>query len=188
MILSGLANVPPVHDHTPVVEYPGIHALAWTAATGLSSGLAILSEMSALQRRPATQVAPLVFVVQVVIPVLAAPLLVGESWARAPLGAAGIILGLAVVIGGAVALTAARAVRALVDEEPSSAESATTRSPSTRNDAAAATVRAEERPSVVTTTMSPADGAVGGEPNAAKLMRPVTGDASTLRANRDDRS
>ena len=74
-------------------------------------------------------------------------------------------------------------MRALVDEEPSSAESATTRSPSTRNDAAAATVRAAE-PSVVTTTMSPADGAVGGEPNAAKLMRPVTGDASTLRANR----
>jgi hypothetical protein len=156
---------------------------AWTLATGLSSALAVLSEMSALQRRPATQVAPLVFVVQVVIPVLAAPLLVGESWARAPLGAAGIILGLAVVIGGAVALTAARAVRALVDEEPSSAESATTRSPSTRNDAAAATVRAGD-PSVVTTTMSPADGAVGGDPDAAKLMRPVTGDASTLRANR----
>ena len=152
-------------------------------ATGLSSGLAVLSEMSALQRRPATQVAPLVFVVQVVIPVLAAPLLVGESWARAPLGAAGIIVGLAVVIGGAVALTAARAVRALVDEEPSSVESATTCSPSTRNDVAAATVRATE-PSLVTTTMSPADGAVGGEPDAAKLMRPVTGEASTLRANR----
>jgi drug/metabolite transporter (DMT)-like permease len=132
-------------------------AVAWTLATGLSSGLAILSEMSALQRRPATQVAPLVFVVQVVIPVLAAPLLVGESWASAPLGPAGIILGLAVVIGGAVALTAARAVRALVDEEPSSAESATTRSPPTPSDAAAATVRAAE-PSVVTTTMSPAEG------------------------------
>ena len=141
-------------------------AVCWTLATGLSSGLALLSEMSALQRRPATQVAPFVFVVQVVIPVLAAPLLTGESWARAPLGPAGILLGLAIVIAGAVALTAARAVRALVDAEPSSADSGTSRSPWTPTDATVSTVRFVEA-STVTTTMSPADGAVGGEPEAA---------------------
>jgi drug/metabolite transporter (DMT)-like permease len=116
-------------------------ALAWTLATGLSSGLALLSEMSALQRRPATHVAPLVFVVQVAIPVLAAPLLTGESWAHAPLGPAGILVGLAVVIGGAVVLTSAGAVRSLVDAEPSSDDSATARSPSSPSATAAATVR-----------------------------------------------
>jgi hypothetical protein len=158
-------------------------AVCWTLATGLSSGLAILSEMSALQRRPVTQVAPFVFVVQVVIPVLAAPLLTGESWARAPLGPAGIILGLAIVIGGAVALTAARAVRALVDAEPSSVDSGTGCSPSTASDAIASTVRSLE-PSTVTTTMSPGDGTVVDEPGTAKLTRPVTGEASTLRAKR----
>ena len=141
-------------------------AASWTLATGASSGLALLSEMSALQRRPATQVAPFVFVVQVVIPVLAAPLLTGESWAGAPLGAAGIILGLAIVIGGAVALTAARAVRALVDAEPRSTASDTGRSPSTESAATASTVRSVEL-STVTTTMSPADGVLGGEPEAA---------------------
>ena len=158
-------------------------AVCWTLATGLSSGLALVSEMSALQRRPATQVAPFVFVVQVVIPVLAAPLLTGESWARAPLGPAGIIVGLAIVIGGAVALTAARAVRALVDAKPSSAESGAVRRPSTPSAATAATVRSVDL-STVTTTMSPADGAAGGEPEAGKLSRPATGEASRLRAKR----
>ena len=141
-------------------------AAGWTVATGLSSGLALLSEMSALQRRPATQVAPFVFVVQVVIPVLAAPLLTGESWASAPLGPAGILLGLAIVIGGAVALTAARAVRALVDAEPSSPESGTVRRPWAPSTPTAETVRTVEA-STVTTTMSPADGASGGAPEAA---------------------
>ena len=49
-----------------------------------SEGLALLSEMSALQRRPATHVAPVMFAVQVLVPVLLAPLIFGESWADDP--------------------------------------------------------------------------------------------------------
>lgn len=158
-------------------------AAAWTLATGLSSGLALLSEMSALQRRPATQVAPFVFVVQVVIPVLAAPLLTGESWARAPLGPAGVLVGLSIVIGGAVALTAARSVRALVDVEPSSAESATGRSPAEPREAIVASV-GPTGPAEATTTTSPADGVLRGEPGTVTLMAPATGDASSVRARR----
>jgi drug/metabolite transporter (DMT)-like permease len=158
-------------------------AAAWTLATGLCSGLALLSEMTALQRRPATQVAPLVFVVQVAIPVLAAPLLTGESWAHAPLGAVGIVVGLAVVIGGAVVLTTARAVRALVGEEASSPDSGTAVSPSARSEATAASTRAFG-PLAVKTTMSPADGRAGSGREASNVQRPATGEASTLRPSR----
>jgi drug/metabolite transporter (DMT)-like permease len=158
-------------------------ATAWTLATGLGSGLALLSEMTALQRRPATQVAPLVFVVQVAIPVLAAPLLTGESWAHAPLGAVGIVAGLAVVIAGAVVLTTAGAVRALVDDEASSLDSGTTVTPSARSEANAASTRGFE-PSAVNTTMSPADGRAVSGRDGSKLQRPATGEASTLRPSR----
>ena len=42
--------------------------------------------MSALQERPAIQVAPVVFVTQTVIPIVVAPLLFGESFTDTPLG------------------------------------------------------------------------------------------------------
>jgi drug/metabolite transporter (DMT)-like permease len=155
---------------------------AWTLATGLASGLALLSEMSALQRRPATHVAPLVFVIQVAIPVLTAPVLAGESWAHAPLGPAGILAGLGIVIGGAVVLTSARAVRSLVDEV-SNAESGTARRPPAPTDADAASAWPSE-PSAVTTTMSPGSGRAGRERDASNVTRPATGEASTLRPSR----
>jgi len=63
-------------------------ALLWAIATGVASGIGLLAEMSALQQRAATQVAPVVFVVQVVVPVLAAPVLVGEWWAGWPCSSA----------------------------------------------------------------------------------------------------
>ena len=64
-------------------------ALAWLATLAASEFVALLSEMSALQRRPATHVAPPMFAVQVLIPVLVAPFLFGESWADTPLGGVG---------------------------------------------------------------------------------------------------
>jgi len=158
-------------------------AVVWTIATGLASGLALLSEMSALQRRAATHVAPVVFVVQVVIPVLAAPLLTGESWAHAPLGPAGILAGLAVVVGGAVLLITAPAVRSLVDAEPSSDESGTARTPSASSDATAASVWPAEA-EASTTTMSPGAGATGAGSDATIVSWPEIGEASTLRASR----
>ena len=44
-------------------------AVVWLATAAASEGLALLSEMSALQRRPATHVAPVMFAVQVLVPV-----------------------------------------------------------------------------------------------------------------------
>jgi hypothetical protein len=137
----------------------------WVAATGLASGVGLLAEMSALQQRAATQVAPVVFVVQVVVPVVAAPVLVGEH-SHQP---AAVVAGLVVIVGGALALLRSPAVRSLVEaeDEASSAESVTT--PRPRRDSAAESaltsvaVRAGG-PSGVRTTMSPATGDVATRP------------------------
>ena len=61
-------------------------AIAWGLSTAAASGVGVLSEMSALQSRPAIQVAPVVFVTQTVVPVVLAPLLLGERFADTPLG------------------------------------------------------------------------------------------------------
>ena len=66
-------------------------AVAWLATAAASEGLALLSEMSALQRRPATHVAPVMFAVQVLVPVVLAPLIFGESWATTPLGGVALV-------------------------------------------------------------------------------------------------
>jgi hypothetical protein len=88
--------------------------LAWWFATGLIAAVGLLSEMSALQTRPATQVAPIVFVVQVSVPVALAPFLGGESWAHTPLGGVAIALFLVTVAAGAGLISTTRAVSGLV--------------------------------------------------------------------------
>jgi drug/metabolite transporter (DMT)-like permease len=104
-----------------VADAAGRHAwlaaLAWAAATGLASGLALIAEMTALQKRRATHVAPLVFVVQVVVPVLVAPLLVGEQWLQSASSAIGVYAGLAAVVAGAVILVRSPTVTAFVGAE-----------------------------------------------------------------------
>jgi drug/metabolite transporter (DMT)-like permease len=89
-------------------------ALLWLVATGLIAVIGLLSEMSALQRRPATQVAPTVFVVQVVIPVVLAGAFGGEDWNTTPMGGTLLAVLLALVVGGAVALTRSSAVVGVV--------------------------------------------------------------------------
>ena len=66
-------------------------AVVWLATAAASEGLALLSEMSALQRRPATHVAPVMFAVQVLVPVILAPLIFGEKWSTTPLGGAALV-------------------------------------------------------------------------------------------------
>ena len=61
-------------------------AAAWGLSTAAASAVGLLSEMSALQSRPAIQVAPVVFVTQTVVPVALAPLLFGERFSDTPLG------------------------------------------------------------------------------------------------------
>jgi drug/metabolite transporter (DMT)-like permease len=95
-------------------------ALAWASATGLIAAVGLLSEMSALQSRPATQVAPIVFVVQVSVPVALAPFLGGESWAHTPLGGAAIAAFLVTVAAGAGLIGTTPAVGGLVAAAESS--------------------------------------------------------------------
>lgn len=72
-----------------------------------------LSEQTALQRRQATQVAPLIFVVELLVPVALAVLVVGEEWASGSVPA--ILAALALVVGGAVALGRAPMVARMIE-------------------------------------------------------------------------
>ena len=90
-------------------------AVGWLATAGISEGLALLSEMSALQRRPATHVAPVMFAVQVLVPVLVAPLIFGESWGSTPLGGAALVGSMLVAVAGTVLLAGSRAVGAVIE-------------------------------------------------------------------------
>lgn len=90
-------------------------AVAWLATAGASEGLALLSEMSALQRRAATHVAPVMFAVQVLVPVLLAPLIFGESWGDTPLGGVALVASMAIAVGGTVLLAGSNAVGAVIE-------------------------------------------------------------------------
>lgn len=90
-------------------------AIAWLATAAASEGLALLSEMSALQRRGATQVAPTMFAVQILVPVLLAPLIFGESWGDTPLGGVALVVFMAVAVVGAVLLAGSRSVGAVIE-------------------------------------------------------------------------
>jgi hypothetical protein len=106
-------------------------AIAWGASTAVASGVGILSEMSALQERPAIQVAPVVFVTQTVIPIVVAPLLFGESFARTPLSGLPLSLSLALLVTGAGLLARSQLLVALVTGETVSHASGSAPSPST---------------------------------------------------------
>lgn len=90
-------------------------AIGWLATAGLSEALALLSEMSALQRRPATHVAPVMFAVQVLVPVVIAPLIFNESWGSTPLGGAALIASIAIAVAGTTLLAGSRAVGAVIE-------------------------------------------------------------------------
>lgn len=90
-------------------------AALWLASAAASEGLALLSEMSALQRRPATQVAPMMFAVQVLLPVLLAPLIFDESWAGTPLGGAVLVAFIALSLAGTILLAGSKAVAAVME-------------------------------------------------------------------------
>ena len=89
--------------------------LAWLASAAASEGLALLSEMSALQRRAATRVAPAMFAVQVTVPVILAPLIFEERWSTTPLDGAALIAFVLVALAGVVLLAGSRAVGAVLE-------------------------------------------------------------------------
>src|SRR3954449_7158290 len=85
-------------------------AALWLAATASAGGVGLLSEMTALQCRSAIRVFPVVLVVQIVVAVLLAPLLAGESWSPDAFVVAGLVASLVVVSAGTRVLAGARAV------------------------------------------------------------------------------
>jgi hypothetical protein len=90
-------------------------AVAWLATALASEGLALLSEMSALQRRPATHVAPVMFAVQVLVPVILAPLIFEEKWSTTPLDGAVLVAFMAVALAGTMLLAGSRVVGAVIE-------------------------------------------------------------------------
>jgi len=92
-----------------------IVAAVWLATAAASEGLALLSEMSALQRRPATNVAPTMFAVQVLVPVLLAPLIFDETWSGTPLGGVALAAFIGVTLAGTVLLAGSKAVAAVME-------------------------------------------------------------------------
>lgn len=133
-------------------------ALAWALSTGAASAVAALSEMSALQMRPAIQVAPVVFVTQTVVPVMLAPLLLGESFSSTPLGGVPLSLSLVVLMVGAAALARSPVLLALMEGEPVSEPSGSTDNPSERSHDTIRSTPASDapEPSTDTTSTSPA--------------------------------
>jgi hypothetical protein len=82
------------------------------AAAGAVVGT--LSEQTALQRRPATHVAPVIFVVELLVPVALAVLVVGESWGGSVLPIAAAI---AVIIAAVVVIQRSPQVAGIIGAE-----------------------------------------------------------------------
>jgi drug/metabolite transporter (DMT)-like permease len=130
----------------------------WALSTLAASIVGLLSEMSALQSRPAIQVAPVVFVTQTVVPVVLAPLVLGERFSDTPLGGVPLALSLALLIGGAAMLVRSPLLLALMAGDRSSQPSGSGLSPSDASVEAIRSRPAREaaEPSSSTTTTSPA--------------------------------
>jgi drug/metabolite transporter (DMT)-like permease len=90
-----------------------IAVLAWAAFVAMVVIIGLVSESTALQRFPATRVAPVVLVMQITIPVVLAPLVGGEGWSDTPLGGAVLVAALATVVFGAFLLASSPAVARL---------------------------------------------------------------------------
>jgi hypothetical protein len=89
-------------------------AWLWADLVAAAAVIGVLSENSAFQARPASQVAPLVFSVQTVLPVVLAPLVGGEDWADTPLGGFAVVIALSAVIAGVVLIARSQAVGSLI--------------------------------------------------------------------------
>jgi drug/metabolite transporter (DMT)-like permease len=95
-----------------------IVAGAWLLAAALTGLIALVTEMTALQRTPATFVVPLSFAIQTFLPVLLEPIYLTERWGTAALGGVPLVTGLAMVCLGAVAVAKTQAVSSLIAAEP----------------------------------------------------------------------
>ena len=98
--------------------------IAWVALIGAVVAMGLISESTALQRAPATRVAPTVLAMQIAIPVAFAPLVGGESWGSTPLGGAVLVGALLGVVAGVGLLASSPAVAGVIAEAESDIRSA----------------------------------------------------------------
>jgi hypothetical protein len=133
-------------------------AVLWGLSTAGASAIAALSEMSALQSRPAILVAPVVFVTQTIVPVMLAPLLFNERFDTTPLNGAPLIASLVVLVIGAGVLARSPLLLALMAGERVSEDSDSTPSASRPSQDTSRTAPRSEagEPSTATTSTSPA--------------------------------
>ena len=89
----------------------------WGAAAGLIAVLGLNSEQSALQVRTVARVAPIIFVIELGLPILLGPIIGGEHW-PSDLAMAALLLGsLLLTIAGAFSLMRSGPVNAVLEAE-----------------------------------------------------------------------
>jgi drug/metabolite transporter (DMT)-like permease len=89
----------------------------WLAVAAGTALAALVSEMTALQLRPATVVVPISFATQTFIPIVLAPLFLQEHWSSAEASGIPLLAGLLLVLVGGVAIARTPAVSFLVAGE-----------------------------------------------------------------------
>jgi hypothetical protein len=134
---------------------------AWALAAASASVVGLTAEMSALQKRPAIVVAPVVFAAQTFMPIALAPLILHESFLETPLSGVPLLGCLGVLLGGATILARSPVLLALSSRregvQPASVENASPESPAVWSaETTRPSMRADPaRPASVTTTTSP---------------------------------
>ncbi len=86
----------------------------WLGGLAIASLIAVSSEMTSLQSRPATQVGPLLFVMETLVPVLFAPLITHEQWGHSGLEKAIFCAALVLTVLGAAVVARSSAVGRLI--------------------------------------------------------------------------
>ncbi len=97
-----------------IIDANWLGAVAWGLAAISIGAAGTLIEMSALQVRPATRVAPIIFVLEFIVPVLLAVLVGGESWTGGLLTVTGLLAGVLLVAGSAGSLGGSSAVAGMI--------------------------------------------------------------------------
>jgi hypothetical protein len=92
-------------------------AITWALGAAVAAVVGLTAEMSALQRRPAILVAPIVFVVQTLVPVLLAPLVLHSSFLDSPLSGVPLLGCLMILLIGATVIARSPALLAISARE-----------------------------------------------------------------------
>jgi hypothetical protein len=90
-----------------------LSVVGWGAGAILASIVGLTEEMSALQKRPAILVAPVVFVAQTFVPIMLAPLVFHESFLRTTASGIPLLLCLVILLAGATVLARSPALLAI---------------------------------------------------------------------------